>query len=161
MNLIFYLFVILTIVGFDQYTKKLVTLFIAEGDEISIIDGFLRFINVKNSGAAFSILQNQRLILILFPIIFIIICIFFIIKNRNKSKLLLLSLSFIIAGGVGNLIDRIKFKYVVDFIDFNFGSYHYPTFNVADSFAVIGVILLLIYSIFFEKKKNENNQNSN
>ena len=157
MNLLFYLFVILTVVGFDQYTKKLVTLFIAEGDEVSIIDGFFRLINTKNTGAAFSILQNQRLILIVAPIIFILICAFMIIKNRKKSKLLLISLSFIIAGGAGNLIDRIRLKYVVDFLDFNFGAYHYPTFNVADSFAVIGVILLIIYYIFIEKKKNEDN----
>ena len=163
MNLLFYLLLTLSIVGLDQYTKKLVVLIIEEGKEITIINNFLRFVNVKNYGAAFSILQNQRLILIIIPIIFIIGCVFMIIKNRNKSKLLLISLTFILSGAIGNLIDRIKLSYVVDFIDFNFGTYHYPSFNVADSFVTVGAVLLIIYLIFFDKKKkkNEDNKTSN
>lgn len=161
MNLLFYLFITLTIVGLDQYTKKLVTLFITDGKEINVIDGFFRFINTKNYGAAFSILQNQRIFLITVPLIFSIACIVFIIINRKKSRLLLTSLTFILSGAIGNLIDRASLGYVVDFLDFNFGSYHYPAFNIADSFVTIGAILLIIYFIFFEKKNNENNKNSN
>lgn len=163
MNLLFYLLLTLSIVGLDQYTKKLVTLIITDGKEITVINNFLRFVNVKNYGAAFSILQNQRIILIAIPIVFIIFCTVMIIKDRDKSKLLLISLTFILSGAIGNLIDRIKLSYVVDFIDINFGSYHYPSFNIADSFVTIGAILLMIFLIFFDKKKkkNEDNKTSN
>ena len=161
MNIIFYIFVILTIVGLDQYTKNLTVIFIKESEEINIIDCFFRLINTKNYGAAFSIMQNQRIILIGLPIVVVLVLGFFLIKNKNKSKLETISYLFIIGGGIGNLIDRIFNGYVIDFLDFNFGTYHYPTFNVADSFATVGVILLCIYFIFFDKKKDENNKNKN
>lgn len=160
MNILFYIFSILTIVGLDQYTKRLVVLFIEEGQEISVINGFFRLINTKNYGAGFSILQNQRLLLIIFPAIIIIACFVMLVFNKKRSKLLITSMIFIIGGAIGNLIDRISLSYVIDFLDFNFGSYHYPTFNVADSFVTIGAIILMIYLIFFEKK-NENNKDSN
>lgn len=161
MNLLFYLFLIISIVGIDQYTKKLVVLFIDESQQINVIDNFLRFINVKNNGAGFSILQNQREILIIFPIIIIIVCLYFLYKNKDKSKLLICSFIFIIGGAIGNLIDRISNGFVIDFIDFNFGTYHYPSFNIADSFITVGAILLMIYLLFFEKKINEKNKDNN
>lgn len=160
MTYIFYLFISLTITAIDQYTKKLVTLFINEGQEINIINNFFNLTNTKNYGAAFSILQNQRLILVLLPMIFAIICIVLIFKNKNKSKLLSISLSFILGGAIGNLIDRALRGYVIDFLDFYFGNYHYPSFNVADSFVTVGTILLIIYLLFFEKKNEKNKANN-
>lgn len=161
MSILFYLFISLTIAALDQYTKYLVSLFITNGQEINVIKGFFRLINIKNYGAAFSILQNQRIILIGLPIIFIIIGEYLIIRNKNKSKLLKTSISLIIGGAIGNLIDRANLGYVIDFFDFNFGSYHYPAFNVADTFVTIGAILLAIYMIFIENKKHEENKVNN
>lgn len=161
MNILFYIFVILTIVGLDQYTKNLATIFIKESEDINIIDSFFRLHYAENRGAAFSMFQNQKILLIGLPIIAILVIIFFLIKNNKNSKLETISFLFIIGGGIGNLIDRILNGYVVDFLDFNFGTYHYPTFNVADSFATVGVILLCIYFIFFDKKKDEKNKDKN
>lgn len=161
MNILFYIFVVLTIVGLDQYTKNLASIFIKGSEDINVINGFFRLSYAENQGAAFSTFQNQKIILIGLPIITILIIGFFLIKNKNKSKLETISLLFIIGGGIGNLIDRIMNGYVIDFLDFNFGTYHYPTFNIADTFATVGVILLCIYFIFFDKKNNEKNKDKN
>lgn len=158
MNFLLYIFVVLTIIGLDQYTKILVNTFVT--NEIPVINGFFNLVNVKNYGAGFSILQNQRLILIIVPIIVIIVIAIFLIKNKNISKLEITSLLFIAGGSIGNLIDRISKGYVVDFLDFNFSDYHFPSFNVADSFITVGAILLLIYLIFIERKHAKTKNNS-
>ncbi len=92
------------------------------------------FGNVKNYGAAFGILQDYTTFLIIISLVIIIICFYY-----YKNKELRMGLSFILAGAVGNLIDRIFLGYVRDFIDLKF----FPVFNLADSFNVIGAILLI------------------
>ena len=106
-----------------------------------ILDQLSKYLfgNVKNYGAAFGILQGYTTFLIIISLIVFGVCLYYYIKNKN----LRLSLSFIMAGTLGNLIDRIIFGYVRDFIDLKF----FPVFNMADSFNVIGVILI-IYLIF-------------
>ena len=96
------------------------------------------FGNIKNYGAAFGILQGYTTFLIIISIIVILICLYY-----YKEKNLRLSLSFILAGTTGNLIDRILFSYVRDFIDLKI----WPVFNLADTFNVVGVILLIYLSL--------------
>lgn len=159
MNYLLYLFVVLTIVGLDQYTKILVNTFI-ESKEIPVIDGFFTLINTKNYGAGFSILQNQRILLIAVPIVVVIIIAIYLLKHKDLSKIEITSLLFITGGAIGNLIDRAFKGYVVDFLDFNFFGYHYPTFNVADSFVTVGAIILIIYLLFIERKHGKDKNNS-
>lgn len=144
----------------DQFTKYLVNHFIMLNNSIKIIDNFFYLSNVHNDGAAWNILSTQRLLLILIGI-----CSLYIIykmkKDFKNNKSTNVAFSFLYAGIVGNLIDRVFFGYVKDFIDLRFGSYHYPVFNISDSLICIGVIILIIkivrndYSGNIRKRRNK------
>ena len=121
--------------------------------ELELIKNVLYFTYLENRGAAFGILQNQRWFFIVITIVVLLAVIIWIIVKKPKSRLLLLSLGMISGGGIGNFIDRIRFSYVVDFIDVRI--INYPVFNVADCFVVIGAVLMIIYILFFEGKKSE------
>ncbi|MFO7887531.1 MAG: signal peptidase II [Eubacteriales bacterium] len=146
-----YIILAVFIVIVDQITKYYAVLNLKDKEAIPIIVNFLQFKYVENRGAAFGILQNKQFPLILFTIV-ILLCIFvYMSKNKSLNKLTLLSLWGIVGGTIGNLIDRIRLNFVVDFIDINFwGHYDFPVFNIADSFLVIFTILLCIL-VFFEK----------
>lgn len=105
------------------------------------LTSFLYLNYVENTGAAFSILQNQKLLLILISVIVFLVLIYYFIKLNNN--ILLIGISFLFGGILGNLIDRIYFGYVRDFIDFKI----WPVFNIADSFNTIGAVLLAYYLI--------------
>jgi len=105
-----------------------------------IINGIFHLTFTKNYGAGFSILQNQTILLILFTLIAIGF-IFYYYNKIPEKKYVMLSVSFILAGAIGNLIDRIRLGYVIDFLDFQI----WPVFNIADSAITIGTILLIIY----------------
>jgi signal peptidase II len=124
------------------------------GNPITVINNFFYLRHLENEGAAFSILQGKTIIfLIVIPIISLIM-IAIIIKNKNKF--LRTTLSIILAGALGNLYDRIfNNGKVIDFLEFHFGSYYFPTFNVADCFVVVGTILLAIYILFAYKEENK------
>jgi signal peptidase II len=121
---------------------------------ITVINNFFYLRHLQNKGAAFSILGGKTLFLVIFTSIIIVALIYYLIKY--KEKFLRLSLALIIGGALGNLFDRIfNHGSVIDFIEFHFGSYAFPTFNIADSFVVVGTILLAIYVIFIYKDKSE------
>ena len=106
---------------------------------------FFSFCYVKNSGAAFSILEDATLLLIIISVLFILLIDNTIKKEyRNLSNLSIISLGMIIGGIFGNLIDRIIYRSVIDFISFSFGNYHFPIFNIADIGITVGVFLLLV-----------------
>ncbi|MBW2977237.1 signal peptidase II [Candidatus Woesearchaeota archaeon] len=133
------------IIVLDQLLKYLIVKRLEPGRQITLISNFLHITNIHNFGAAFSLFQGETLPLILFSIAVIIV----IIKLYKRiPKLLYVQISTaLLAGGViGNLIDRIKLGYVIDFIDFTF----WPAFNIADSAITLGVLGLIIY---FIKKK--------
>lgn len=160
MNILLYIFIILSIVGLDQYTKKLVVVLMNEKSEVPIIKGFFNIVYTENYGAGFSILQNQRILLILVPIIVVCVIIGYLFIKKNLSKFEIASLLFIAGGAIGNLIDRAFKGYVVDFLDFIFFGYHYPSFNVADSFITVGAIMLIIYLFIIERKHAKSKNNS-
>ncbi|MDF2988576.1 MAG: lipoprotein signal peptidase [Eubacterium sp.] len=146
---------LIIIVGFilDRLSKIWVMDTVA-GNPITVINNFFYLRHLENEGAAFSILQGKTIIfLIVIPIISLIM-IAIIIKNKNKF--LRTTLSIILAGALGNLYDRIfNNGKVIDFLEFHFGSYYFPTFNVADCFVVVGTILLAIYILFAYKEENK------
>lgn len=137
----------------------LLTKFLLDGKEITLISGVLSLTSSHNTGAGFSILNNQTLFLTIITIAFLIIFTLFNIFEKFKfSHLYLISISLIYAGAVGNLIDRIAFGYVRDFIYFEL--INFPIFNVADICLTIGVILFAIYFLFFNKPTKEDNNNA-
>lgn len=145
-----YILIIVLITIADQVTKYIVINKVDTGQLIPVINNFFYITYHENAGAAWGILQNQRYIFITLTFIFSIIMIYILFKTQDK--LLKLALSFVLGGAIGNLIDRVGKGSVADFLDFYFGSYHFPTFNLADSFIVIGTIILGVYMIFVYKE---------
>lgn len=139
----------------DQIAKLLVVNLLTKTDSIAIIKNFFYLTYINNDGAAFSILVGKRIFLILVAIIVIIMLIHYIKKNNIQNKLELVSISLIIGGSLGNLMDRVVRGYVIDFLDFKIFNYNFPIFNLADTFIVIGVILLLLKEL-----RKENNLDS-
>ena len=129
---------VLIILALDQLSKFIVIKNLNANQSIPIIKGLLYVTFVRNCGAAFGILKNQ-LPLFIFTALFAIVLIFLVISKKKERPLILnISLGLILAGAIGNLIDRLFLGYVVDFIDFRI----WPVFNVADSAITIGAVLL-------------------
>lgn len=129
----------LFIVFLDQISKLFITKSLSYNQSVPVINGIFHLTLVHNRGAAFGILRNQ-LPLFVFSSLFAIILIYISLKNDAHKKLSLysLSLSLILAGALGNLIDRLHFGYVIDFLDFRV----WPVFNLADSAITVGAVLL-------------------
>ncbi|MCW6061654.1 signal peptidase II [Clostridium sporogenes] len=140
--------IIILILGIvlDRISKIWALNTLASGKDIVIIKNLFSLSYLENRGAAFGIFQNRLIFLSLITVIVILGVAYFIVKYKPTSKLLKISLSLIISGAIGNLIDRIYYKFVVDFIMLHYKDvYFFPTFNVADTLVVIGTILLVIY----------------
>jgi len=131
------LIIILIILSLDQLTKFLVTKNLSLNQSIPVIKGIFHLSLIHNRGAVFGMLKNQVPLFILTSI-FAVILIYFTLKNNRQNNYYRISLSFILAGALGNLTDRILFGYVIDFLDFRI----WPVFNVADSAITIGAVLL-------------------
>ncbi len=120
------------------------------------ITPFLNFVMVWNPGISFGMFQDSEHGQYIFSALSSIITIILLIwLHKTKSKMESIALALIIGGAIGNIIDRVRFGAVADFFDFYIGGYHWPSFNIADSFIFIGAILLCIYSLFYydESKK--------
>lgn len=115
---------------------------------INIIPNFLSFDYLENRGAAFGLMQDKQWFLIGITLIIMGLLIFMILKYKNEKTILSYSLTLIISGAIGNLYDRIVYRYVIDFISFHYkDKYFFPTFNVADIMVVVGTFLLAVYII--------------
>lgn len=140
----------------DQISKFAVRTNLMPGQSVSVIGDFFQFTYVKNTGAAFNSFAGARYFLILLPVLLILICAGYIIKHRNEHWLFYLSATMVIAGGVGNLIDRVLFGFVTDMLDF---SIFPPVFNVADIFITAGCVMLAIAVLAEDKLKKTNGKN--
>lgn len=129
--------IVIFILSLDQLTKFLVTKNLSLNQSIPVIKGIFHLSLIHNRGGAFGILKNQVPIFILTSI-FAIILIYFNLKSSKQKKFYSISLSLILAGALGNLIDRLFLGYVIDFLDLRI----WPVFNVADSAITIGAVLL-------------------
>ena len=148
-NYLIYLFIVVSLVSLDQYTKSIILNYFELYESKTIIDGFFSLSYVQNFGAGFSIMQNARTtFLIITPICLVGFTYLFIKSNDKLSKTALL---LMISGTIGNFIDRIVRVYVVDFLDFIIFGWDFPIFNVADIFLTIGVCLYIIALIKEEK----------
>lgn len=142
------------LLGFDQFTKFLAITHLKNKPALVLINGVLEFDYLENRGAAFGILQGQRFLLMAVALILIVIIGVLLIKMPVNKRLLPLRIIavMIVAGGIGNMIDRFFFGYVVDFISFVL--INYPIFNVADCYVVIAAILLVVLFLFVYKDED-------
>ena len=131
----------------DQIIKIIITTNLKFTESINVIKNFFRITYLQNNGAAFSILSGNRIFLILITLIALLIIYIFLIKNKNINKIEAICYGTLIGGIIGNLIDRVRLGYVIDYLDFNIINYNYPVFNFADICIVVSAILLLIISI--------------
>ena len=156
-NLLPNIFLILSIVALDQVTK----LAILGRDVVDIypemeITSFLNLVLVQNKGISFGLFSRYEVGWLISILTIGIVVVLFIWMRKLERAILALPFSLIIGGAIGNLIDRLNYGFVVDFIDFHFFGWHWPAFNIADSAITVGVIFLLIASFsnnfkFFSK----------
>lgn len=148
-----YYLLALVIIGIDQLSKWLVITKMDVYEQIPIIDGFFYLTSHRNEGAAWGILQGKMMFFYIITTIVVIGLIYYMQRYARNFTLLAISLSLVLGGAIGNFIDRLFRKEVVDFLDFIIFTYDYPIFNIADSVLVVGVIGLLIATLFEEKLK--------
>ncbi|MCR8656022.1 signal peptidase II [Paenibacillus endoradicis] len=153
----FYYYVIAVVVLIlDFFSKKWIVNNMKEYDQFSVIGDFFLITSHRNRGAAFGILQDQRVFFIIITIVIVGAIIWYAQSVRKSGSVLLLSgLGLVLGGAVGNFIDRARFGEVVDFFKFNFGSYTFPIFNVADSAIVVGVILIMLDTLLSMKEEKK------
>ncbi len=137
------------ITALDQITKALVVANIPIGGYVEAIPGLFHLTHIHNTGAAFSILTGQRTFFLIITALFLSIVVFCAVK-QILSKPYLLILAVITGGAIGNLIDRLFYGYVVDMIAVDF--MNFAIFNVADIFVTCGAIVLVIYTLFFDRE---------
>ncbi len=140
-----FLLIVFGILLVDQCTKYIVSKIVGLGNSVALIRGILYITYVKNTGAGFGIFKNQNTLLIFISLIVVGLILFYL--NKILEYGLCFPFSLIFSGAIGNLIDRILFGYVRDFIDFRI----WPTFNIADSCITIGIFLMLYYGLLKRK----------
>jgi signal peptidase II len=132
----------LILIIIDRAIKILIAHLLSFGSSISIINNIFNITLAKNYGAAWSILSGNRIFLITVAFISLGLIYWFFLKNKKLNKLEIYTYSFLIAGIIGNLIDRIYYGYVIDYLEFIINEYHFPIFNLADMMIVISVMII-------------------
>lgn len=149
-----YKYILISILVITLLAIDIITKILCEGVEISIIPNFFSLISVHNYGAGLGILSGKTALLIILSIIFLLaFCLYDILYKKN-NKLYVLGLSFVYAGAIGNLIDRIFLGYVRDFLFVNIKIMPYY-FNIADVLLTAGIIMFVVELLFFSNKKSQ------
>lgn len=142
----------------DQSSKAWAVRRLRLGDDINLIPGFLNFAYAQNTGVAFSMLDDHgatgRWGLSIVAMVAGVLVVYFFWRTPRTDDRILGALALLLAGIVGNVVDRIRLGFVVDFIDVQFGSWHYPTFNVADMAIVCGAGILILDMFLSRKRQN-------
>ncbi len=133
----------------DQYTKMWVDAHIPKHRYIMVIDNFFAITHIRNPGVAFGLFADgpsefKTYLFIGFSIIAIVAILVFFHQTPPENKMVRIGLILIFSGAIGNMIDRVLYHEVIDFLDFFYGSYHWPAFNIADSCITIGVLLMFM-----------------
>lgn len=149
-----YYLIALFVIALDQFTKWLVVRNMSLYESIPVIGDFFHLTSHRNKGAAWGMLEGKMFFFYIITIIVVIGILYYLHNHARSNRMLGVSLAFILGGAIGNFIDRLVRKEVVDFFDFNIFGYDYPIFNIADSSLVIGIIMLLIASYLEEKRKD-------
>lgn len=162
MTILLFVLIALGSVIVDQVTKILAVKFLMPIDTAPIIKDVIHLTYSENTGAAFGMLKNSRWVFMIFSVVAIIAIIVYFFIEKPRNKWCVISLALILGGGIGNMIDRVIYGYVVDFIDFRL--INFAIFNGADSCITVGAVILVIYFVMSEikavkNKKNEDNGN--
>ena len=149
----YYFLVVVVLMGLDQLTKALIVQSITLQGSREVIPGFFNLTHVRNRGAIFGFLSHSdsRILYIFLTLVSVAalgLVIYYFFKTPVSEKLMKISLSLILAGAMGNLIDRLFRGHVIDFLDFYVKNWHWPSFNVADSCITVGAFLLIYILIF-------------
>ena len=128
----------------DQISKFIICRVILPGDSFPVIKNIFHLTHVQNQGAAFGLFPNQTLFFIIVTLFTILLILFFHQRISKRGSLFTWALGLILGGALGNLIDRIRLKAVIDFLDFSLKGHHWPSFNIADSAITVGAIILFI-----------------
>lgn len=136
------IFIIFAVITIDRVTKIYIDHNFKFGQSKIVVNNFFNITYTRNTGAGFSILEGQMLFFYIVTAVTIVIL--SILYFKENDKMLKIGAVLIFAGALGNFYDRIRFNYVIDFLHFIFGTYHFPIFNVADMSITIGGFILLI-----------------
>lgn len=151
-NIILVVILVSVLLGLDLLLKYLVSTYLTT---VNIINNFFSLTYVLNDGAAFSLFASRTYLLILIALI----CLFFILyelKNNLDDRVLSIGYSLVLAGLLGNFLDRLMDGYIIDYLSFKIFTYNFPIFNFADILIVVGIIVVIIKEILKERgKKNE------
>lgn len=151
----FYYIIAAIIIVIDQISKWLIVKNMELGENITVIENFLYITSHRNRGAAWGILQGQMWFFYIITAVVIIGMIYYIQKYTKENKVMGIALGLMLGGAIGNFIDRLFRKEVVDFINTYIFSYDFPIFNVADSALCVGVALLFIQMLLEGKQEKE------
>ena len=142
----------LAVILLDQLTKQSIRSAFVCGESLPVIDGLFNLVYVRNDGAAWNILSGHGLVLILISVVVLILLVIYrrsFLQEQFSHRILL---GLMVGGIIGNLIDRIRFGWVTDFLDFHIGTHHWPAFNVADSAICIAAGLYIITNLLQKKE---------
>ncbi len=153
LRLIRFLLIAVAVCGLDQLAKHLVIAAIPRYGQVEVVPGFFSLTHLYNPGGAFGFLAtgaNQwlNMFFLVFGLVALAVIIYFLRHTPDSHKYLQLALALICGGAMGNLVDRVRFGQVVDFLDFYLGTYHWPAFNLADSAITTGVGIFLLHLVF-------------
>ena len=142
-----------TVVASDQATKALIQNHFSLYETLTVINGFFTITYIMNPGGAFGIFADHSPALRKFVFLFLssivaVLILWFYNRTCNRDRILSSAFALIFGGAVGNLIDRVRFGTVVDFLDFHVGRFHWPAFNIADSAITVGMGIFLYYIVF-------------
>jgi signal peptidase II len=146
---LFFLGIVVLIIILDQATKLYIDATMSLHESFPIIDGFFNITYIRNPGAAFGFLAGAPLVFrslffLAVTIAAIVLILYYLYKNPGRGPLLTTALALILAGAIGNMIDRLRFGEVIDFLDVYIGAAHWPAFNVADSAISAGAVVLFL-----------------
>ncbi len=143
----------------DQVTKAMVVQHMSLHESIPVIPGFFNLTYVRNTGAAFGILSShtpgiRSVVLVLSSLLAMGFIVWIWFREKNPSWSLVIPMGMILGGALGNLLDRVRLGEVIDFLDFYWGKYHWPAFNVADSAVSLGILVFLPYLLLSREDKS-------
>ena len=147
---VLYLVISLLVVVADQWLKNYIVTNFKIGDEKTIIPWILSFTYLQNDGAAWNIFSGQMILFYLISIAAIVVVVYYLFNPKYKNWLFDTGLALVLGGIVGNFIDRLHLKYVIDMLQLDFVQFN--IFNIADSAITVGIVLVFIYLIFISEK---------
>ena len=149
-NMIYIVIIIFLII--DIISKLIVSRVCTLNNSVFVINNFFSITYTHNYGGAWSLFSDSTILITVISIIVIIGIIIYLSKKKINNKIESLGYAFLLGGAIGNLIDRIIYGYVIDFLDFNIFGYNFPIFNIADMGIVIGIFLIIVIEIRGNKK---------